>query len=109
MHISKTHLHPSSHPNRREFGTDEILEQPHPYFALIKECYPSYYCSEGRDGSPVYYERSGQVDQPRMRAAGCGIDQLVHHYIHMVRGFDCFLHCNRYRSMDGLAFSFSTL
>ena len=62
---------------RRQYGTDAILEQPHPFFKLIKECYPSYYCLTGRDGNPVYYERSGQVDQPRLKAAGCGTDELV--------------------------------
>lgn len=42
-----------------------------------KQCYPHYYCMTGRDGNPVYIERSGQVDQQRMRAAGCGTDELV--------------------------------
>lgn len=36
---------------RRQYGTDSILEQPHPYFMLIKTCYPSYYCLTGRDGN----------------------------------------------------------
>lgn len=44
---------------------------------LCRQCYPSYYCLTGRDGNPVYYERSGQVDQPRLKAAGCGTDELV--------------------------------
>lgn len=62
---------------RRQYGTDAILEQPHPFFKLIKEAYPHYFCSTGRDGNPVYIERSGQVQQARLRAAGCGTDELV--------------------------------
>lgn len=30
----------------------------------------------------MYYERSGQVNQARMRAAGCHVPELVRHYIH---------------------------
>jgi hypothetical protein len=113
---------PSSSLFRREYGTDGILDEPQPYFDLIKQCYPSWYCGEGINGDPVYWERyvpvsrgmatvrtwraplsprhfiralssvisyqsrsllhrSGQVDQPRMRVAGCGIDELLRHYV----------------------------
>ncbi|KAM3572645.1 hypothetical protein VYU27_005332, partial [Nannochloropsis oceanica] len=41
---------------RREFGTDEILDEPQPFFDLIKECYPSWYCGQGKSGDPVYWE-----------------------------------------------------
>ncbi len=36
---------------RAEFGTDAILEQEHPYYDLIKEALPHYYCKTGRDGN----------------------------------------------------------
>ena len=57
-----THLYVSSPPSlppslRREFGTDEILDEPQPFFDLIKECYPSWYCGQGKNGDPVYWER----------------------------------------------------
>lgn len=47
---------------RNEFGTDTILEQEHPYYDIIKEALPHFYCLTGKDGNPVYYERSGQTD-----------------------------------------------
>lgn len=48
---------------RKSYGVSKMLEEPVPYFDLIKECYPHYYCMTGREGDPVYIERSGQVDQ----------------------------------------------
>jgi hypothetical protein len=68
---------------RRDFGTDAILDQPHPYFDAIKKAYPHYYCMSGRDGNPVYIERSGQVDQSVLRRAGASVDTLVWHYVYM--------------------------
>ncbi len=69
---------------RHDNQIDTILERPHPYFLLIKEAYPHFYCLEGYEGDPVYIERSGQVDQPRLKAAGCGVEELVKHYVYCV-------------------------
>ena len=49
---------------RAEFGTDVILEQEHPYYDEIKQALPHFYCMTGKDGNPVYYERSGQTNLP---------------------------------------------
>ncbi len=54
-------LPPSLSALRREFGTDEILDEPQPFFDLIKECYPSWYCGQGKSGDPVYWERCVRV------------------------------------------------
>lgn len=56
---------PPPHPRRKSYGTDTMLDEPHPYYDLIKDCYPHYYCMSGREGDPIYIERSGQVDQVR--------------------------------------------
>jgi hypothetical protein len=114
-----------SHPScgillsRRQFGADDILSKPHPYFDVIKEvrgvfmskwparnrqlpcywngqqiimpltsdvislpppqAYPHFYCSRGRDGSPVYFERSGQIQLHKLRKAGATVDTLLWH------------------------------
>jgi hypothetical protein len=36
---------------RTEFGTDAILEQEHPYYDVIKEALPHFYCKTGKDGN----------------------------------------------------------
>jgi hypothetical protein len=43
-------------------GVRSILEQEHPYYDEIKQAMPNYYCNTGKDGNPVYIERSGQTD-----------------------------------------------
>jgi len=58
LRVSYSSLRPFIPPAfRREFGTDEILDEPQPFFDLIKECYPSWYCGQGKSGDPVYWER----------------------------------------------------
>lgn len=48
-----------------------ILEQEHPYYDEIKQAMPNYYCNTGKDGNPVYIERSGQTDLAKVCANAC--------------------------------------
>lgn len=41
----------------------------------MPQALPHFYCKTGKDGNPVYYERSGQTDLAKARRAG--IDWLV--------------------------------
>ena len=43
-----------------EGGREEgmrVWDEPRPFFDLIKECYPSWYCGQGKNGDPSYWER----------------------------------------------------
>ncbi len=64
---------------RAEFGTDTILEREHPYFDDVKKSLPHFYCGAGKDGNPVYYERSGQADL--VKAKEVGIEWLVRRHV----------------------------
>jgi len=65
---------------RKTFGTDTILEREHPYFDLVKQALPAFYCGTARDGNPVYYERSGQTDLAKAKEVG--LDWMVYNYVH---------------------------
>lgn len=65
---------------RKNFGTDTILEREHPYFDLVKQALPAFYCGTARDGNPVYYERSGQTDLAKAKEVG--LDWMVYNYVH---------------------------
>ncbi|KAI2498357.1 Sec14p-like protein [Fragilaria crotonensis] len=42
---------------RKEYGMDQIIKSPHPYFELIKQHYPQFFHLRGRNNEPVWYER----------------------------------------------------
>lgn len=64
---------------REEMKIDEILQQPHPNFKLIKEIYPHYFCGRARNGDVLYVERAKEADLPLLRANGVSTEDLIWH------------------------------
>ena len=68
---------------RRENDVDNILEQPHPNFEIIKANYPHYFACRARDGYVLYIEQPGKVKMKPMRRAGCKLKDLLWHYLYI--------------------------
>ncbi|CAI5735752.1 unnamed protein product [Hyaloperonospora brassicae] len=66
---------------RREQGIDSILEEPNPYFRIIKDNYPHYYHKRGKNGEPVYYEKPGKINLKALKNAGLTLDDLMHNLL----------------------------
>lgn len=64
---------------REEMKMDEILQQPHPNFKLIKEIYPHYFCGKARNGDVLYVERAKEADLPLLRANDVSTEDLIWH------------------------------
>ena len=88
---------------------DEVLEKPHPHFALIKKHWPHFFSPPARNGDAVYFEvrtfvyrrcyllsfpecstthlptyflqRTGEFDMPALLKEGVGVDALLHHCV----------------------------
>jgi hypothetical protein len=65
---------------RKENKIDDILREPSPNFALIKEHYPHYYHGRGRAGECCYYEQPPKTNLKALKQGGVTIDKLLHHY-----------------------------
>jgi uncharacterized membrane protein YgcG len=68
---------------REQEGVNSILEEPQPYFHLIKSMWPHYFCGRGKAGQIVYYERAGEFEGTQLAARGVGVDQLLRHWLFM--------------------------
>uniref|UniRef100_M4B677 CRAL-TRIO domain-containing protein n=1 Tax=Hyaloperonospora arabidopsidis (strain Emoy2) TaxID=559515 RepID=M4B677_HYAAE len=66
---------------RREEGVDFILEEPCPYFRIIKDNYPHFYHKRGKNGEPVYYEKPGKINMKALKNAGLTLDDLMHNLL----------------------------
>jgi hypothetical protein len=66
---------------RKEYEVDNILNEPQPHFALIKQCYPHYIHGRSNLGHPVYYERLGHINICRLKESGVGVQELIRHYV----------------------------
>jgi hypothetical protein len=65
---------------RKEYGMDQIIKSPHPYFELIKQHYPQFFHLRGRKNEPVWYERPPGVNLKALSSAGVDLDALLRHY-----------------------------
>ncbi|OQR99163.1 hypothetical protein THRCLA_06588 [Thraustotheca clavata] len=65
---------------RREEKVDGILDEPMPFFRLIKANYPHYYHKRGLHNEPVYYEKPGKINLKVLRAEGVVLDDLLRNY-----------------------------
>jgi len=66
---------------RAHYGTDKILEEPHPKFKAIKKAYPHFWIGHGRDGQLVYLERIGHVDMNMLARENVSLQDMVRHYV----------------------------
>jgi hypothetical protein len=60
---------------------NDILNEPQPYFSLIKQMYPHYNCGRGKDGHAVFYERVCDFEGEQLAARGVGIEELFRHWL----------------------------
>ncbi|CAM9727023.1 unnamed protein product, partial [Choristocarpus tenellus] len=68
---------------RRENDVDTILNEPQPYFSIIKEHFPSFMCVYGRSrqGHVVVYDKLAGVDMHAMAEQGVTVPVLLRHWI----------------------------
>ena len=66
---------------RAHYGTDKLLEEPHPKFKAIKKAYPRFWIGHGRDGQLVYLERIGHVDMNMLARENVSLQDMVRHYV----------------------------
>ena len=66
---------------RAHYGTDGILQEPHPKFRAIKKAYPHFWIGHGRDGQLVYLERIGHVDMALLARENVTLQDMVRHYV----------------------------
>jgi hypothetical protein len=66
---------------RESEGVNTILEEPQPYFHLIRALWPHYHAGRGKLGHIVYYERPGEFEGNQLTARGVKIDDLLRHYL----------------------------
>lgn len=59
---------------------DFILNEPHPFFPLIKQHYPHYFHLRGYANEPVYYETPARINLEALRTEGLTMDGLLRHY-----------------------------
>ncbi|GBG29514.1 Phosphatidylinositol/phosphatidylcholine transfer protein SFH9 [Hondaea fermentalgiana] len=67
---------------RVEGKIDEILDQPHPRYHVLKKHVPNYYCGRGKTGHPVYIDQPGKVKMKAVRRAGLKLSDLIFHFIY---------------------------
>lgn len=51
---------------RAEVGADTVLDKPAPKAALMKQLVPHAFLGTDKEGRPLYVERTGQIDVPRL-------------------------------------------
>mmetsp|Transcript_8281 Transcript_8281/g.10893 ORF Transcript_8281/g.10893 Transcript_8281/m.10893 type:complete len:950 (+) Transcript_8281:99-2948(+) len=66
---------------REANNVDNILEEPQPYFFIIKKHYPHFVYKRARNGCITYYEQVGKVNIKAVQAEGIEVAHLVRHYI----------------------------
>eukprot|EP00752_Nemacystus_decipiens_P005109 g4634.t1 len=67
---------------RKETNADNILNKPHPKFALIKSKYAHCFHLPDKGGRVTYYERPGMSDFGEMRKVGITKAELLDHYVY---------------------------
>eukprot|EP01039_Chlorochromonas_danica_P008680 gene8680-9563_t len=66
---------------RESEGINNILDEPQPYFFLIKNMYPHFHAGRGKLGHIVYYERPGDFQSSQLAARGVKLEHLVRHWL----------------------------
>lgn len=66
---------------REAEGANTILQEPQPYFNLIKQMYPHYHAGTGREGHVIFWERPGDFQGKQLEARGVKTDDLVRHWL----------------------------
>lgn len=67
---------------RREMGADELLDQPHYNFDIIKANYKHYFHLPDKHGNTVYYELTGKSNLAALTKVGLTKDDILRHYVY---------------------------
>lgn len=62
-------------------GVNTVLDEPQPYFFVIRNYYPHYHAGQGRQGHLVFYERPGGIELEQMKARGVTMEHLWRHWL----------------------------
>ena len=65
---------------RDENDMNTALYRAWPKFELIKQHYPHFFHSTGKDGEPVFFEQPPKTDLKALRAGGVDLPALLDHY-----------------------------
>lgn len=66
---------------RAQEGMDDILNNPHPTFDVIKKYYPHAFHLYGYNGEPIYYECPAKINLNALKhEASLTIEHLLRHY-----------------------------
>lgn len=62
-------------------GVNTVLDEPQPYFFVIRNYYPHYHAGQGREGHIVFYERPGGFELEQLKARGVTPEHLWRHWL----------------------------
>ena len=62
-------------------GVNTVLDEPQPYFFVIRNYYPHYHAGQGRQGHIVFYERPGGFELEQLKARGVTPEHLWRHWL----------------------------
>lgn len=65
---------------RDENDMNTALYRAWPNFELIKQHYPHFFHSTGKDGEPVFFEQPPKTDLKALKAGGVDLSGLLEHY-----------------------------
>lgn len=69
---------------RKDFAVDNILSQPHFSYDIIKKNFPHFFCGIGKNGYPVYYEKTAMADLETLKKSyGLNVDDVLWHIVYM--------------------------
>jgi hypothetical protein len=68
---------------REEGKVDKYLDEPHPWFDVIKKYVPNYYYGVSKLGHPVYIDCPGGVRLKALKKAGVELVDLLFHFVFM--------------------------
>lgn len=86
---------------RKENKIDSLLDEPQPYFHLIKKAYPHFMHFFDKEGHPLWYEAASKTNQKLLHAAGVTQDILLRHYLFCTE----FLWGRAFRDENGQSFT----
>lgn len=66
---------------RKENGIDKLLDEPQPYWHLIKKAYPHFMQYTDKEGHQLWYEAAAKTNQKLLHVAGVTQDMLLRHYL----------------------------
>lgn len=60
---------------------NSVLQEPQPFFFVIRNHYAFYHAGRGRQGHVVFYERPGDYEQQQLKARGVTMEHMWRHWL----------------------------